>query len=101
MPPRLWQVTMLRSGGFAGGMRAFAARSDGANRECAESAVVAARPQAWAPRYPDTSGGMTDQFHYTLTLEADGKKFETSWSSGSGDAPPDLVQLSRALADCR
>ncbi len=99
--PRVWQVTMLRSGGFAGGMQAFSARSDGAKRECVERAVIAARPEAWARGYPDTSGGMTDQFHYTLRLAADGRTYETSWSSGSGGTPPDLVELSRALATCR
>ena len=99
-PPRIWRVTMLRSGGFAGGMQGFAAHSDGANRQCAESAVAAARPEEWARRYPDTSA-MTDQFHYSLTLEADGRKFEASWSSGSGGVPPDLAQLSSALVSCR
>lgn len=98
-PPRVWQVRMLRSGGFAGGMGGFAASSDGANRECVERAVAAARPEGWARVYPKTSQ-MTDQFHYTLTLESDGRKFETSWSSGSGGAPPDLVQLSKALVTC-
>ena len=99
-PPRVWQVRMLRSGGFAGGMQAFATGSDAANRRCAENAVSAARPETWARGYPDTSG-MTDQFRYTLKLDADGKSYETSWSSGSIGMPADLIQLSQALVTCR
>jgi hypothetical protein len=101
--PRAWSVVMLQSGGMRGGMRAFSADSAHA-RDCTPpvaNAVAAAHPDAWQRSYPDTSPGLTDQFHYTLTLEAEGKKYQSSWSSGSGDSPPDLVRLAGALQQCR
>ena len=107
-PPHAWRVTLLRSGGFGGGMTFIALDSTHPTPRCGAqqqamvaAAVAAARPAAWAPGYPDTSGGMTDQFHDRLTLQADDAKYESSWSSGSGGIPPDLARLRDAILRCR
>ena len=106
VPPRVWDVMILQSGGYSGGMRGYSVNSVNRTRCTPEqqalvaSAVTAAHPESWARSYPDTSGGLTDQFYYTLTLEADGKKYVSGWSTGSGGVPPDLVRLAGAVRAC-
>ena len=101
-PPHFWRVSLLRSGGFAGGMQGFAASSDHAKEACTpevEKAVVEAHPEAWQRSYPE-SPGITDQFHYSLTLKADDRTFQSAWSTGSAGLPPDLDRLAAALGRC-
>ena len=94
------------SGGYSGGMRGYSVNSVNRTRCTPEqqalvaSAVTAAHPESWARSYPDISGGLTDQFYDTITLEADGKKYVSSWSTGSGGMPPDLVRLAAAVRAC-
>ena len=102
-PPRSWRVTLLRSGGFHGGMQAMAASSDRAREHCnseVERALAEAHPQSWQRSYP-ASEGITDQFHYMLTLKANERTFQSAWSTGSDAVPPDLAGLADTLKGCR
>jgi len=58
------------------------------------------RSESWQRSYPE-SPGITDQFHYSLTLKADDRTFQSAWSTGSAGRPPDLERLAAALEHCR
>jgi hypothetical protein len=106
-PPRVWFATLMTSGGLRGGVRVNAVRSDGATLRCSpeaqaavSSAVAAAHPEGWKPHYalPKWSG-LTDQFHYVMTLKVDDKTYQTEWDTEAGGLlPADAGNLYHALS---
>ena len=95
IPPRAWSVSVLATGGFAGGLRGFMASSDrpgcspGLNVEL-ERAIADVQPAQWQPYYrSDGPLRVTDQFSYTMTLKIDDANYITSWLTDSVDKLPD------------
>lgn len=112
--PRSWSVKIQTSGGFAGsGKGSVALHSDGtvvqpckrrasaAELATVGEAVARSHPAEWLPVYRKESG-LTDQFHYELSLESEHDDGSTTshraaWRDGStGALPPDLRTLYEA-----
>ena len=117
LAPPVWWASVFTSGGFSGaGKGSISVHRDGrANSRCSarlpedarlvvESAVAAAQPGAWKRSYRPTSpSGLTDQFHYSLSLtvgetEASAITYAVGWQDDSfGMIPEDLGRLYEAL----
>lgn len=119
LAPRVWWASVLTSGGFSGaGKGSITVHRDGRadakpacrvrlpedERLAVESAVAAAQPNVWKRSYRRaTSSGMTDQFHYSLSLtvgETEGSVIThaVGWQDDSFDMiPEDLRRLYETL----
>jgi len=103
IPPSVWSVSILTTGGFSGGGKGAVSISSKSRCLPAEDAVAFAKPANWKPAYRrEVESGRTDQFYYSMTFVADGVTHRTGWQDDSIDLlPDDLQKLYAAAWSCR